>query len=509
MTRTWRRSRVVALGVLLAALPALAAYTAWSRRDTVPAPPVEGRTRIGVNLFGLANFNRQQVFTNLIAQSEWFSATGQGWTAMPAAQLDRRGWVRFLDEGQTAPRPLTLPPAPYRPTRVTCRFQGKGEFTAGGVARIEAAGTGELDLALIPTGAADEGAWIELVRTARDDPIRDIDCREQGRPAGERFHPEFLAFLRGFAMLRFLDWQRVNDNAAVTWQSRTLPDSSSQVGAAGASVEDMVDLANLTGAEPWFLMPYRADDAYIRNFARLVRDRLAPDRRVHVELGNEVWNDMFDATRQAQREGMLLKLGGSEPWRAGAVRYAQKACRAMRIWHEVFADQPGRIVRVAASQNAHPELSELILSQDATCFDALATAPYIWLDLDGQGKGARDAIFGRMPAATEDTIVFAERNRAIAMRHGLRFIAYEGGQHLVTPDLDLARALQRDPRMGEVYRHYLTLWNARIRSDLVLYASTAPIGEYGSWGLREYAGQRPSETPKLTAVRSFMTGAAQ
>src|SRR5690606_41886633 len=44
--------------------------------------------------------------------------------------------------------------------------------------------------------------------------------------------------------------------------------------------------------------------------------------------------------------------------------------------------------------------------------------------------------------------------------------------YLVTPDLEFAQALQRDPRMGEVYRSYLSLWDSRIRSDLVLYAST-------------------------------------
>ena len=43
---------------------------------------------------------------------------------------------------------------------------------------------------------------------------------------------------------------------------------------------------------------------------------------------------------------------------------------------------------------------------------------------------------------------------------GLIF-AYEGGQHLVTPDLELARAIQRDPRMEAIYTRYLTGWRDR------------------------------------------------
>jgi hypothetical protein len=100
----------------------------------------------------------------------------------------------------------------------------------------------------------------------------------------------------------------------------------------------------------------------------------------------------------------------------------------------------------------------------------------------------------------------AEDNRAIAKAHGLRYIAYEGGQHLVTTDLVLARAVQRDPRMGEVYARYLEGWRRRFGDTLVLYATSAPIAGYGSWGLQEYAGQPASETPKLTALRQFQAG---
>lgn len=504
------RNVLVALGLLLliTGLVAFAVPTRWAAANgedvQLPRPTA---TRLGINLFGLATFNRQQVFTNMILQSEWFSSRGQGWTAFPDHQLDENGWVRFLEPGQTAPRPLMLPPAPYRATTVRCRFAGQGVLSAGGAARArEPVGDQALVLDLALTGTDDEGAWIELLETDPANPVRDIDCREAGRPAAERFHPEFLSFVRPFRIVRFLDWQRTNDNVSVQWENRTRPDSASQVGAYGAAVEDMIDLANITGVDPWFLMPYRADDAYVRQFAQLVHERLAPDRRVYVELGNEIWNDMFDAAQQAQREGLALGLGKGDPARAKMLRYAQKLRQTMRIWTEVFADQPDRLVRVASSQNAWPDLARMMLEDGDTpqWIDALATAPYVWLDLDRYSSADIDRVFAAMPAAVADTIDHAEIHRKIAHAHDLRFLTYEGGQHLVTRDMAFARAIQRDARMGALYRNYLSAWQDRIGGDLVLYASTAPISEYGAWGLREYAGQPLTHAPKLAAVRQFI-----
>lgn len=462
-------------------------------------------TEVGINLFGSANYYRQQVYLNLIAQSEWFSSKGQGWTPMPANQLDENGWVRQLQPGQTAPRPLVLPPPPFRTTQVRCEYRGQGEISADGVARIVSREEGALMLELAPTGAVDEGAWIELMATDPADPVRDIDCRETSFPRDQRFHPAFLDSIKGFKTLRFLDWQRVNDNAPVSWSRRVTPQYSSQVSVGGASIEDMVDLANRTGADPWFLMPYKADEEYIREFARLVHERIDPDRKVYVELGNEVWNDMFDAAQQAQREGVALNLGGGDATRAQTIRYAQKTRAAMKVWTEVFADRPERLVRVAASHHAWPELADIILGDEDTAnwIDVLATAPYIWLDLDGFDVSDVDRIFAAMPDAIEKTMVFAEQNRDIAAQYGKPLIAYEGGQHLVTPDIALARAVQRDPRMEDVYQRYLTEWDKRIGGRITLYASNAPIGEYGSWGLTEYGGQPLNQAPKLRAVRHF------
>jgi hypothetical protein len=45
----------------------------------------------------------------------------------------------------------------------------------------------------------------------------------------------------------------------------------------GAPLEDMIRLANQVGVEPWFSVPYNADDNYITNMANLIHDQLRPD----------------------------------------------------------------------------------------------------------------------------------------------------------------------------------------------------------------------------------------
>lgn len=479
--------------------PALAA----GAPATMPAP---GPMRVGINLFAVEAWGRQQVFANMVAQSEWFNSQGQGWTSFPTDQLDALGWVRYLKPGQTAFLRLALPAAPFQPAAVMCSFQGQGVVDAGGVAELRNRGPQSFMLDLKPTGAEGDIAWIELAKTDPQDPVRNIDCRLADRPVDERYTPEFLSFVRQFKIIRFLDWQKINDNAPVNWDTRPTPRSASQASPGGVSIEDMVDLADATSTDPWFLVPYKADPAYTRAFARLVHDRLDPKRTVYVELSNEVWNSVFDVSSQAQAEGVALGLAKGDPMRATMLRYAQKLRGTMRIWTEVFADRPHQLVRVASSQNAWPDLAGIILGDADTAhwIDALATAPYFGFDLDKYGPEDLDRIFAKAPSVMEQALNNAMIHRELAARYGKRYITYEAGQHFVTKDMDLAYALQRDPRMGALYTDYLDQWKKRFGGDMVLFSSTAPIGTYGGWGLREYAGQPEEQAPKYHAVRRFL-----
>ncbi len=516
--RRSRRAGLIVTAILVGAAGVLGSIAVNGMRSGAPATAsgmprtIAGsvpRTDLGINLFGLATHNHQQVFTDLTAQSEWFTTTGDGWTPMPADQIDAHGWIRVLHPGQSAPRPLVLPPQPYARAAIRCTFAGRGRLSTGGIAQLTATHQNAIDLVLVSAGVVDEGGWVQLDATDPADPLRDLDCRDPRIGRDQVYDRAFVTQLAGLSAVRFLDWQRVNDNPASRWDTRVRAGDSSQAGAGGVAVEHMVRLANEAAVDPWFLMPYDADAAYVTGFARQVHATLAPGRTVYVELGNEIWNDMFPAAQQARAEGVAARLAGSgDPFEAQMRRYAQKARSTMRIWTAVFADRPARLVRVVGSLNAYPAAAEMILGYEdmARWTDALAIAPYIHLDLAGRTTRDVDWIFAQMDTAIDATLAFAVQNRAIADRHGKRLIAYEGGQHLVTPDMALAVLVQRDPRMAGVYARYLDRWRTRIGDRMMLYASTAAIGDYGAWGLREYGGQPDAQTPKVRAVRAFLAG---
>jgi hypothetical protein len=60
--------------------------------------------------------------------------------------------------------------------------------------------------------------------------------------------------------------------------------------------------------------------------------------------------------------------------------------------------------------------------------------------------------------------------------------------------------VNRAPEMGDLYRAYIAAWRAKVGDVMTLYSATSPAGAGGAWGIREYAGQPQSETPKRRAA---------
>jgi hypothetical protein len=250
-------------------------------------------------------------------------------------------------------------------------------------------------------------------------------------------------------------------------------------------------------------VPWNADDDYIRRFALYVHDHLPADRKVYVELSNEVWNSGFPVARQAMKEGMERGLS-SNSGQAQLFRYAQRSVEVLKIWEKVFAADPARLVRVVSTQDVSPWTAEQVLGFGDTArhVDALATAPYFGLDLMKEGQTSNlDEIFRRLDDRVDKAIRSAEANKAVAARYGKRYIAYEAGQHVLLPtDVPLLEKIERDPRMYDAYKRYIRGWKAHVGDVLTMFASVSGIGGSGAWGLAEHDGQPLAETPKLRAV---------
>lgn len=294
----------------------------------------------------------------------------------------------------------------------------------------------------------------------------------------------------------------------MTWDDYEDRYESDQASQRTMPIAHMIALCNRLGASPWFCMPHKADDDFVRRWATLARDSLHPDAKVYVEHSNEIWNPAFGQWRHYE------SLKEAEGTKHSHEQKAREIARDFEIWREVFAEagRSDRLVRVVAGQAVNPwhieRLTEL-LGSPGEDFDAIAIAGYF-------GPKARDI----PPNASVDELVALceadlrerslpgwQKHGELARRLGVPLLAYEGGQH-VTPvgrDVRWMRAfeqLQRDPRMGALYAEMLELWReaAGEGSVFVAFSDVRRIDRHGAWGHLEYQDQPVDRAPKYKAL---------
>ncbi|NGO39626.1 hypothetical protein G4L39_09495 [Limisphaera ngatamarikiensis] len=503
-----------------AALALLLAVPSRAPAETPPEPPPDPRlSRLGINLSGIADWGTEHPFSDAFKTARpWISQrAGAPWGQGPKLDLDASGWVRRLEPEAWAETLLFT--AGHAPAGTyLCLYEGEGELEIRGSGRVISSAPGRIEFQLDP----DRGPlFLQIRKTHVDRPIRNIRVFMPGTgpdaPTAP-FHPRFLQRWRGFNTIRFMDWMETNNSRQRSWADRpTL--SHATWSERGVPVEVMVDLCNRLGANPWFCMPHQADDEYVRQFARLVRDRLRSDLVVYVEYSNEVWNSIFAQHRYAAAEGRRLGFSDKD-WEAAWRFTAWRSRQIHQIWEEVFGKR-SRIVRVIASQAANPHVTEQILTfrDSARHFDALAIAPYFSLNVAPQRSGSTppadevaqwslDQLFDHLRRhSIPEAVQHMRAQRDLAQRHGLRLIAYEAGQHLVGVQgaenhdtlTQLLTAANRHPAMGRLYETYLDAWLEVAGGDLCcLFASCGAYSKWGSWGLLEGASQ--DHSPKFDAV---------
>lgn len=488
-----------------------AATTTTPQPRQAPSPASVPATRVGINLADVVHWTTERVFSNLAAIGGW--AIKNSGTRVEDQYLDRNGfpsiWPTGQPNGQNATWTFILTPRPLPSEPIVCTWEGKAELDANGKSvRNVQRGSKRLSFTL----ANLDRAWVIVTQRDPSSPLSALDCREASRPRTELFDPAFVDMVRDFAVVRFMDWQRANDDDPVSWDTRRTPASAFQSSKGGVALDHMVKLAADAGIDPWFTVPFRADADYTRAYARFVHDHLPAERTIYVELGNEIWNTSFPAARRSQADGLAAGLS-ADPTEARMRNYAKRSAETFAIWSEIFADRPGKLIRVVSTQNAQPRMAETVLSFPALAgkVDALATAPYFYLENEraaprrSDGTLDLDRLFPILEQRVDAAIDLAVQNKAVAARHGVRYIAYEGGQHLIfRGDAPAREAVQRDPRMGGLYTRYLDGWQRKVGDLLVLFNSTRGIGDSGSWGLREYSNQPLSEAPKAQAVDAFL-----
>lgn len=507
--------------------------------------PWNERSPLGTNLAGLADYSSEQPLIDLMKLSRaWISGNATAWDDGRAIDVDEHGWVRSLHDGQIARTLMLWDMRTYRAGRYVVLYEGRGriEIPSGCASRVTESAPGRIVLDVDPQRASG-GIQLEIHETDRDDPIRNIRVLAAGG-ACERdvtkwcgsaaecgggeclsfeehhrelvFHPDFLAGVKRYSVLRFMDWLATNNSEVARFADRPELEDARYT-TRGAPVELTIDLANRLRAEPWITIPHLADDDYVRRVAALVRDRLDPSLRVWVEYSNEVWNGMFAQARWAGEQGGSQQLASS-PFEAQLAFYSRRSVDVFRLFESVAGDD--RVVAVMASQAANPWSSRQVLEfEDAHQHaEVLAIAPYFGVNV-GADERARfaamtpDQLFEHTRRSVmPDVYRWIDENAAIAREHGLPLVSYEGGQHFIGmggAENDerlnaLLDAINRDPRMGELYSEYLGAWRQRGGTLFVHFNSCDHWSKWGRWGARENPRQPDSEAPKYSALMRFI-----
>ena len=557
------------------------------------AAVVSPRSGVGLNLSAMNYFSSEVATIDVMKRAgSWLTqcnntqgcsnfAAGEGtWDTKEEARLnlDANGYPKSLpaaDDSTTKYRKVatmisangTLPAGRY-----TVVYDGQGTLTYSGSvvksASLSKPGRDVIDL----TGGPSASLWLTITATTPSNYLRNIRVFLPGGacasdlqtyaadasactgtkgtfvpfeafPKTNIWNPQFLADVKGFRTLRFMDWGATNSNLLENWSERPLPTDRTWAGPNGAPVEAMLDLANATSSDPWINLPAHVTDDYILQFGRLATQNLSAGLKVNLEYANEPWNYAFKATKwilaQAQTAWPEEVAKGTSIYTLQNNWYARRLVQACGIAKGSSAGASTRFRCVSNTQAAQPSMTEQVLACAvaaktlgqvcAKSIDVVSIAPYFgyylgsstlrsmvssWYSAsdgglgkvfqeltghDASGKSVTEplaAIYTQAPTgAIAQAAVWMVGTKAVAAKYGLPMWAYEGGQHLVPPagDTDatfanLMIAVNRDARMQGAYDQMMATWQAAGGQVFSYYSHAVAPSKTGSWGLKENMG---------------------
>lgn len=398
-------------------------------------PPAGDYAPLGANLAPVTDYMSAYVFIDAFKESrEWTAYVGSSPGSWCRVETDAHGWPLRITGGCDNARTFIfwdIGPV-YPAGDYILLYDGQATLTyRGDAVKDEARSrTGRHVLRVTPN----RGIEIAVSQISATNPIRNIRLYMPGfdeTNVGNRiFHPDYLASLRDYGALRFMDWGRTNyarratgqqtqsadftpedarklrdeqidfvnlgdPFAVVRWDARAKTTDARYSTDKGVPVETMVQLANELQADPWFTMPHAADNNYIWSFAALVKDRLNSRRRVYVEYSNEVWNVTFGQSeyvdwQAAQRWGVTTN--PNLLWQRRLNWYGMQAQQICNIWKQTWGSQNHRVICVAGMQAGHGDPAAVaqqvldcpLVNPHTGCragIDAIAIAPYFGQDL--------------------------------------------------------------------------------------------------------------------------------
>jgi hypothetical protein len=498
----------------------------------------------GTNLSPISDWSPEWAFVDCFKTSrEWVSGTTDTFQDTRTIPLDANDWPTSLQSGQVARSLLfwgqvnTYPSGDY-----IVLYDGSGTLAYQGAA-TKVSGTAGRDVVhvdasqggwhllittttpgnyvhnirvLMPGGssAQDPYSWYGSAATCPNGDYKSFEQTYQTQP----FHPIFLNTIKNYKTLRFMDWMSTNNSTQTNWTDRPTP-ADARWSIKGVPVEIMCSLANTIHADPWFNLPHLATDDYMRQFATVVRDQLAPDLHAYLEYSNEVWNGQFLQAGYAQQQGLALGLN-TDTYAAESSFTGLRSVQMFTIFEQVLGGA-SRLKRVLATQAAGWYLGEVELTYNNAYqhADVLAIAPYFGTEYGSPANAptTQNMTVAQLLASINSTelptvYTWMDANAKLAAKYGLELVAYEGGQSLMgyfgTENNDTLTALynatNRDAGMGQVYTNYLNTWKSYGGGMFIHYLNCLNNSKWGYWGTLERLDQAPSTAPKYTALQQYI-----
>lgn len=470
------------------------------------------------------------------------------WLTGANVQLDGNGWPARLNGQIAGTRFLSNLPAQVIPGgRYTVLYDGQGKIQYGGDAKIVESAQGQDTIDLFAGSDNKFDATLRIIESNPSNYIRNIrilppdgvcannpykrvpnasSCPGNFQAFVQNyeqqiFNPDYLDYMKDFKSIRFMNMSGINNNPQSSWNQRQKVTDATWGGNQtnrGAPIEIQIELANRLNAHPWFTIHHAADNNYVTQFAQLVKQRLRPNLKPHIEYSNETWNFIFLQGNYVRDMGMARRLDTNKN-RAGYRFYSERSVEIFKIWEQVFGG-PQRLVRILSGWTINEEVAQTVLGhKDAyKSADAFAIAPYFFGDHQSiQLVRNLDETFKLMTDdqyrySINNVLAFIRKQKAIADKYGLPLMAYEGGQGLVdfktTHDMQMPNPLlyqaNRHPRMGALYTQFLEGWKREGGTLFAHYSSPRTYRRYGSWGSKEYINQPLGQAYKHQAILNFI-----
>jgi len=510
--------------------------------DTVPViVRAVGARLLGANIFSTNDWDPTQIFADAMKHARHFGSAGAPYDE--AAPVDALGWPTG-DAGVVVQTGIPAMSGTYGLSftgQATAAVNSNDDpGTTVRNARYDAANN--RTTAEVVVGPSESNLFLTFRGQAGG--VKNVRLLRPGHGPDEIFNQQFLARLSRFQVLRFMDYSSTNWNAQAQWADRLLPGNASQQHRpddvdVGSSWEYVVLLANLTGKDVWINVPHLASDDYVTKLAQLFRygsdgvnpytseranplyPPLDPGRRVYVEYSNELWNGGFgqSAWLEGQAQAALaagdadLTYDGNRNLYAVMFRMVgRRTAQVSNLFRSVFGDAqmmtrvrpvlPGQVANFGTISYPLDYLRNRWAGGAARYVYAITGAPYF----RDNGSDTRTDLTLDMAYAEMTTYIATDIPSwltdwaAAARTHGVKLVAYEGGQHLVgTGSIDVKRAAQMDARMRVLTGNLFREWFTRGGDVFMYYTLCSGWGQYGFWGLSDDISSEVG--PKWDAIR--------